>query len=86
MPPDGLIKGLEVYIGKLTTTQLSYLFELLCSNQCESLDNVLFWKVTFPNSSSCQLLASMTEQASLKVRRMQTLMVYCCEFQEEAAR
>ena len=29
MPADGIIRGLEVYIGKLTAQQLCYLFGLL---------------------------------------------------------
>lgn len=50
LPVDGVIRGLEVYIGRLTASQLNYLFELLSENESDAIDNLLFWKVTFKRS------------------------------------
>ena len=52
---DQAIKSLEVYIGSLTAAQLAYLFELLADNPSDSLENILFWQVSFPVSQSAEL-------------------------------
>ena len=44
------IKSLEVYIGSLSAAQLAYLFEILAENPSDSLENILFWQVSFPVS------------------------------------
>jgi len=55
LPADGVIRGLEVYIGRLTMPQLNYIFELLSANESDSIENLLFWKVIFKRSACQQL-------------------------------
>lgn len=47
--------------------------------------NILFWKVTFVQSES-STLDFMVTQASERIDKLTTLMVYCCVFENERSR
>ena len=79
------IKSLEVYIGSLTAAQLAYLFEILADNPSDSLENILFWQVSFPVSQSIEL-EQQVERASQHLKKLKTLMVYSCRFPNEPTR
>ena len=85
LPPDGMLKCLEVYICKLTAQQLAFLFEILSKNRKDSIENLLFWKVEFLGQDS-PLLGYQVEQAVQRLRQMKTFMVYQCSFPNQSIR
>jgi len=58
---------------------------LLADNPCDTLENVLFWQVSFPKSLS-PVLEEQVERASERLKQLKTLMFYCCRFPNETAR
>jgi len=61
---------------------------LLADNPCDTLENVLFWQVSFPKSPSPVLeeQVEQVERASERLKQLKTLMFYCCRFPNETAR
>ena len=86
LPKDGeQIRSVEVYLGSITATQLAYIFELISKVPTNTLDNLLFWKVTFLESAS-SLLDYQAEQAGRSLRSLKTIMIYNCVFSNGPAR
>lgn len=79
------VKSLEVYIGILTAQQLAHLFELVNDRAHRTMENIIFWKVTFPKSAS-SVLEEFAERLGEGLQGLKTLMVYCCLFSEESSR